>query len=393
MPSALMDTYARLDICFSRGEGCYLYDEGGKPYLDAIAGIGVNSLGHAHPAVTAAIAEQAGRLLHTSNLYRVELQEHLAERLAEVANIDACFFGNSGAEANEAALKLARLYGRQRGIERPAVLVMEDAFHGRTLATLTAGGNRRIQAGFEPLLGGFVRAPFNDTAALGRIAENNDDIAAVLLEPIQGEGGVRPAAEGYLAELRAICDERGWLLMLDEAQTGNCRCGTWYACQLERVAPDVITTAKALGNGVPIGACMARGEAARVLQPGNHGSTFGGNPLACAAALAVIATMEREGLAARATTLGERIRAGLRARLEGAPGVVEIRGRGMMIGIELAAPCGDVPGAALEAGLLINVTAGNTIRLLPPLIMSEEQADSLVETLGGLILRALEEAA
>jgi acetylornithine/N-succinyldiaminopimelate aminotransferase len=385
MPSALMDTYARLELSFTHGEGCYLYDSLGNRYFDAIAGIGVNSLGHAHPAVTAAIREQAGKLIHTSNLYRVELQEQLAARLTDITGTEACFFGNSGAEANEAAIKIARLYGHQRGISNPAIIVMEQSFHGRTMATLSATGNRKIQAGFEPLVSGFVRAPYNDIPAVSRIAENNTDVVAILVEPVQGEGGVNVPEAGYLAGLRAICDQHNWLLMLDEVQSGNCRTGSWFTCQADGVKPDVITTAKALANGVPIGVCMASGAAASVLGPGNHGSTYGGNPLACAAALAVIETMESEQLAARAATLGARMQQRFKQLLASQELVTDIRGRGLMLGIELSVPCGELVTQALEMNLLINVAAGNTVRLLPPLIMTDTEADTLTEQVAALI--------
>jgi acetylornithine aminotransferase len=382
---ALMNTYGRLPVSFSHGEGVYLYDREGRRYFDAIAGIGVNSLGHSHPAVTAAIAEQAGKLIHTSNLYHIELQEKLAEKLCAVAGMDNCFFGNSGAEANEAAIKLARLYGRGKGIKNPAIIVMENSFHGRTMATLSATGNRKIQAGFEPLVQGFVRAPYSDIEALENIAENNADVVAILVEPIQGEGGVRVPHEGYLRELRELCDRQGWLLMLDEVQSGNCRSGHWFACQGESVQADVITTAKALANGVPIGACMASGEAAQIFAQGNHGSTYGGNPLACAAAMAVLDTMQEQGLAARAAELGSRLRELFETQLGELPMVREIRGRGLMLGIELAEPCGELVGLAMQQGYLINVTAGNTVRLLPPLIMSDQQADELGHAVIGLV--------
>jgi acetylornithine/N-succinyldiaminopimelate aminotransferase len=386
MPSAVMDTYSRLNVSFTHGEGIHLYDDTGRRYFDAITGIGVNALGHAHPAVTAAIAEQAGRLIHTSNLYRIELQERLASELTSLAGVDSCFFGNSGAEANEAAIKLARLYGHQRDIQNPAIVVMEGAFHGRTMATLTATGNRKIQAGFEPLVSGFVRAPYDDVDALQKIAENNADVVAVLLEPIQGEAGVRVPETGYLRALRTLCDDQQWLLMLDEVQTGNCRTGSWFACQAEGITGDVITTAKALANGVPIGACLAGSVAGGVLGPGNHGSTYGGNPLACAAALAVIATMQEQGLDERAGYLGARMRQGFSEQLDQQPIVREIRGRGLMLGIELTSPCGELVQTALAQGLLINVTADNCVRLLPPLIMSDSEADELVDRVSALII-------
>jgi acetylornithine/N-succinyldiaminopimelate aminotransferase len=384
-PTALMNTYGRLPVSFTHGEGVYLYADDGRRYFDAIAGIGVNSLGHAHPAVTRAISEQAGKLIHTSNLYHIDLQEKLAAKLTRAAGMETCFFGNSGAEANEAAIKLARLYGHQKGIRKPTIIAMENSFHGRTMATLSATGNRKIQAGFEPLVQGFVRAPYDDIDALSNIAENNADVVAILVEPIQGEGGVRVPAEGYLRQLRELCDARGWLLMLDEVQSGNCRSGHWFACQGEGVTPDVLTTAKALANGVPIGACLASGAAASVLAPGNHGSTYGGNPLACAAALAVMETMASEQLAQRAGTLGSQMRDQFRQQLADVDLVIDIRGRGLMLGIELSVPCPELVSRALEQGYLINVTAGSTVRLLPPLIMSDAQAAELVTAVSGII--------
>ena len=383
--SALMETYARLPVTFSHGQGVYLIDTEGRRYLDGIAGIGVNALGHAHPAVTAAIADQAARLIHTSNLYRVEAQELLAERLTGLTGMDACFFANSGAEANEAAIKLARLHGHQNGVRKPTIVVMEDAFHGRTLATLTATGNRKIQAGFEPLVAGFTRAPFSDIDALRQIANNNPDVVAVLVEPIQGEGGIHPVSAQYMRELRSLCDTRGWLLMLDEVQTGNGRTGTYFAYQGLGITPDVVTTAKGLGNGVPIGACLARGAAARVFSAGNHGSTYGGNPLACATALAVVNTLMEEDLLANATAMGQLIREVIPNTLGEDSAVVDIRGRGLMLGIELDRDCPELVARALERGLLINVTAGNTIRLLPPLIIDAEEARQLARGVAELI--------
>ena len=383
--AALMPTYARLPVTFAHGEGCYLVDTEGRRYLDALCGISVTNLGHAHPAVTKAIAEQSARLLHTSNLYHIGAQEALADRLTALAGMDKVFFCNSGAEANEAAIKLARLYGSQKQVERPAIIVLEDAFHGRTLATLSATGNRKIQAGFEPLVSGFIRAPRNDVEAIRQIAANNPDVVAILAEPIQGEGGIRHLEQGYLASLREICDQQEWLLMFDEVQTGNGRTGTYFAYQGLKVTPDVVTTAKGLGNGVPIGACLARGAAAEVFGPGTHGSTYGGNPLACAAALAVIDVIIQDNLCERATARGQLIVDTLKAELDKPDAVVEIRGLGLMLGIELSRDCGELVPAALEAGLLINVTAGNTIRLLPPLIISEDEARTLARTLAGLI--------
>ncbi len=381
----LMNTYNRLPISFTHGEGAWLFDADGNRYLDALAGIAVCSLGHAHPAVTKAITEQAGKLLHTSNIYHIELQEKLGDALAGVSQMESMFFGNSGAEANEAAIKIARLYGHQeKQVDIPSIIVLDGAFHGRTMATLTATGNRKIQAGFEPLVSGFVRAPFNDVAAIKTIAHNNPNIVAVLLEPIQGEGGVRSLAPDYLPQLRALCDQYGWLLMLDEVQSGNGRTGSYFNYQQHGLLPDVVTTAKGLGNGMPIGVCMARGKAAETMHPGNHGTTFGGNPLACAVGLTVVATIVQEQLAERAAVLGERIRDNLRASLN-KDVVKDIRGQGLMIGVELRQPCAELVRKALHDGLLINVTAGSVVRLLPPLIFSDEQADMLCEKLSRLI--------
>ncbi len=383
--SALMQTYARLPVTFSHGEGVYLYDTEGRRYLDGISGIAVNGLGHAHPAVTAAIREQADKLVHSSNLYRIEAQEQLAAVLTTVASMENCFFGNSGAEANEAAIKLARLYGHGRGIKKPAIIVLEGAFHGRTLATLSATGNRKIQAGFEPLVTGFVRAPRNDVEALRQIAANNPDVVAFLAEPIQGENGVTVLEPAYLRAARQICTEQKWLFMLDEVQTGNGRTGNYFAYQGLELMPDVVTTAKGLGNGVPIGACLARGAAARVLGAGQHGSTFGGNPLACAAGLAVVNTVVQDHLCANAIAMGQLITEHLLADSAVAERVVEIRGKGLMLGIELQRDCGELVQSALDAGLLINVTAGNTIRLLPPLVINAQEARELAGGVAALI--------
>lgn len=383
--SALMPTYARLPVTFTHGEGVYVFDTEGRRYLDGISGIAVTGLGHAHPGVTAAISEQAARLVHTSNLYGIAHQETLAQRLCELSGMEKCFFGNSGAEANEAAIKLARLHGHNRGVEKPAIIVLEGAFHGRTLATLSATGNRKIQAGFEPLVSGFVRAPRNDLDAVRQIAGNNPDVVAVLAEPIQGEGGVNPLAPEYLLGLREICDQQGWLLMLDEVQTGNGRTGTYFAFQDLGFVPDVVSTAKGLGNGVPIGACLARGAAAAVFGPGHHGSTYGGNPLVCAAALAVIDAITGESLMNNAQRMGAIIRETLCADPAVAARVREVRGKGLMLGIELDRDCSDLVARALAAGLLINVTAGNTIRLLPPLVINDAQARELAEGVARLI--------
>ena len=384
---ALMNTYGRLPVSFVRGEGVRLFDEQGKGYIDGISGIGVNALGHAHPGFTQAITEQAGKLLHTSNLYNVQRQQQLAESLRDASGMDNVFFANSGAEANEAAIKLARMHGHQRGIDIPHVVVMEQAFHGRTLATLTASGNRKIQAGFEPLVRGFIRAPFGDIAALESIANNNDSVAAVLLEPIQGEGGLHVLPEGFLKQLRELCDRNNWLLMLDEVQTGNGRTGKYFAYQHDGVLPDVLVTAKGLGNGLPIGACLAHGKAASLFHPGNHGSTFGGNPLACAAGQVVVETLNTEEMRNHVSDIGDYLQAGLRERLADAQHVVEVRGRGLMVGVELNSPCAGLVKQALDQGLLINVTAERVVRLLPPLIISRQEVDALLDILCPLILQ------
>jgi acetylornithine aminotransferase len=385
-----MSTYAPLPVQFAYGSGAELFTAAGRAYLDGLSGIAVTNLGHAHPRVSAAITAQAPRLLHCSNIYRIEGQEALGARLTARAAMEKVFFCNSGAEANEAAIKLARLHAHQRGIARPQIIVLEGAFHGRTLATLSATGNRRIQAGFEPLVEGFLRAPRNDLDAVRTIGARNKDVAAVLLEPIQGESGIHVQETGYLQQLRALCDEQGWLLMFDEVQCGNGRTGSHFYFQQTGVTPDVLSTAKALGNGVPIGACLARGEAAATFAPGHHGSTYGGNPLACAAAGAVLDALEQDDVMARAEPLGALIRSSFTATLRHGDAVAAIRGVGLMIGIELTAPCSELTGLALEAGLLINVTAGSTIRLLPPLILTDGQAEQLGTTLAQVVDRWLE---
>jgi acetylornithine aminotransferase len=385
-----MSLFARLPVAFTHGEGAWLWDTQGKKYLDAMTGIAVCGLGHAHPAITAAISDQAGKLLHTSNWYQIPLQEQLAERLCKLAGMDNVFFCNSGAEANEAAIKLARLYGHQRNILTPGIIVTEGSFHGRTLATLSATGNRKIQAGFEPLVQGFHRVPYNDLDAVRQVGERSKEIVAVLVEPVIGEGGITIPDAGYLKGLRQICDERGWLLMLDEIQTGMGRTGKWFACQHENVVPDVMTLAKGLGNGVPIGACLAHGAAAQVFKPGNHGSTFGGNPLVCRVALTVIDEIEKNKLTSRAAKLGDRLQTQLKKALGDTAGVKEIRGHGLMLAIELDRPCKELMQSALDYGLLINVTADNVVRLLPPLILSDEQADLLVRELTSLVRAFLE---
>ena len=391
MTDSLMPTYARLPVAFQHGEGPWLWDTEGKRYLDGLSGIAVCNLGHAHPAVTDAVSRQAAELVHTSNLYRIPLQEQLADELTQLAGMEKVFFCNSGAEANEAAIKLARLYGHKKGVDNPDIIVADGSFHGRTMATLTATGNRKVQAGFEPLVKGFVRVPYNDLEAMRTVARNDHNVVAVLIEPVQGEGGVRIPDAGYLKAVRELCDEQGWLMMLDEVQTGLGRTGTMFAFQREEILPDVMALAKGLGNGFPIGACLTRGAAAEVFGPGNHGSTFGGTPLACAAALATIHVVEHGRLPRHAEELGERINRRLTAALEGVAGVEEIRNRGMMIGIELDRPCGELVVRALEAGLLINVTADKVVRLLPPLILTDEEADELASGVASLIRDFLSE--
>ena len=383
--SNVMNTYARLPVGFTKGEGSYLEDEHGKTYLDALTGIAVVGLGHAHPNVAKALADQAKTLTHTSNLYQIPLQTKLAAKLCEISGMESAFFANSGAEANEAAIKLARIKGSKSGISSPEVIVVDDSFHGRTMATLTATGNRKVHAGFEPLLNGFIRTQFNDIEAVNIIAGNNTNVTAVMVEPILGEGGIVIPDPEYLSKLRAICDDKGWLLMLDEVQTGNGRTGTYFEFLDHDIAPDVVTTAKGLGNGMPIGVCLARGEAATLFEPGNHGSTFGGNPLACAAAIAVINTIEEESLCNRARILGDRILSGFNKSLTGNNQVKEIRGKGLMLAIELYEDAPNLVNEALEAGILINVAQGNVIRLLPPLTLSDQEADSIVESISNLI--------
>jgi acetylornithine aminotransferase len=388
--SHVMNTYARLPVAFERGAGSWLWDASGKRYLDAVAGVAVCGLGHSHPRFVSALREQAGRLVHTSNLYEITLQEKLADRLAAISGMDSVFFCNSGCEANEAAIKLARMYGHKKNIESPAIVVLEKAFHGRTLATLSATGSRKVQAGFEPLVAGFVRVPFDDLEAMRRVGEANRSVVAVLVELLQGEGGVNICHDDYLGGLREICDAHGWLLMLDEVQSGMGRTGKWFAFQHSGVRPDVMPLAKGLGNGIPIGACLAAGPAAELFKPGNHGSTFGGNPLACAAALATLAIIEEERLMENAVAIGDFIRAELAKKIGGLKGVREIRGKGLMIGIELEHACGELTQQALERGVLINVTVDNVIRLLPPLVFRREEAELLLATLVPLIAAFLD---
>ncbi|MDW8469913.1 MAG: aspartate aminotransferase family protein [Burkholderiales bacterium] len=376
-----MNTYARQPVAFVRGQGCRLYDAAGREYLDALAGIAVNTLGHAHPRLVRALTEQIGRIIHTSNLFESPLQEAAADRLAEITGLDEVFFCNSGLEANECALKLARKYGHERGIEEPAIVVMEKAFHGRSLATLSASGSRKVQAGFEPLVQGFVRVPLNDLEAVRQVAARNRNVVAVFVEPIQGEGGINVARLDYLRGLKDVCDANEWLFICDEVQCGVARTGKWFVYQHAGFTPDVVPIAKGLAGGVPVGACVAGGRAKGLFKPGNHGSTFGGNPLAMTGVVTTLDVIREEGLLENAARVGEAIRAGLAAALAGVPGVIDVRGMGMMIGVELDRPCGDVVRLALEAGLVVNVTAERVIRLLPPLVMTEAEGREVVERL------------
>ena len=393
MTSHIMPTYSRLPITFERGEGAWLLDENNNRYLDALSGIAVCNLGHAHPAVHRAICAQSEKLLHTSNIYKIAAQESLADKLTEKSGMDNVFFCNSGAEANEAAIKLARKYGHERGIENPAIIVMEKSFHGRTLATLSATGNSKVQQGFAPLVEGFIRVPYNDINAIKQALVQNKNIVAILVEPIQGEGGINIPTADYLNQIRSLCDQHGLLMMLDEIQTGIGRTGKFLAFQHNNIIPDVCTLAKALGNGVPIGACLARGKAAHLLTAGNHGSTFGGNPLACSAALAVLATLDAENLIELARQKGQSIFDGFNKRLQGNKHIVDIRNKGLMIGIELDSPCAELVKSALQQHLLINVTNETTIRLLPPLIIDEQQIKLLVDTVSTLIIEYTEKTA
>jgi len=381
MGNHLMSTYKPLPVNFSKADGIHLWDESGKKYLDALCGISVTSLGHNHPAVTATICEQAKTLLHTSNLYGISNQQKLADRLCELSGMDKVFFGNSGAEANEAAIKLARLYGHQNNISDPQIIVMEQSFHGRTMATLSATGSRKVQAGFEPLVSGFLRAPYNNVDAIETIAANNKNVVAILVEPIQGESGINIPDTGYLKKLRQICDQNNWLLMLDEIQSGMARSGQMFAFQHEDIQPDVMTLAKALGNGIPIGACLAAGKAAEVFSPGKHGSTFGGNPFCSKVALTVVNLMVELNLAENAQQRGKQLAELLTNALAENPSVKEIRHQGLLFGITMDKACGDIVGMALEQGLLINVTAERVIRLLPPLIINQKQTNEIASKL------------
>ena len=382
---SLMNTYGERAATLVGGQGASLYDEKGKKYIDALSGIAVCGLGHSHPQLSLVISEQASKLMHCSNFFSIPSQQQLAKKLCQISGMTNVFFSNSGAEANEAAIKIARLHGNKKGIKLPTVLVMDNAFHGRTLATLTASGSRKIQAGFEPLVSGFVRGPFNDIEALRTIADNNPDICAVFVEPIQGEGGINLSSPDYLKQLRDLCDELDWLLMLDEVQTGNGRTGKYFYHQHSGVTPDVITTAKGLGNGMPIGACLASGNAAHLMQPGNHGSTFGGNPLACSVALKVVELLESGDIYERATAIGDIIMQGLASELKDVEHLKDIRGCGCMIGVELTKPCKSLYTEALKQGLIINVTAESVIRLLPPMIMTDQEAHQVVSILAPLI--------
>jgi acetylornithine aminotransferase len=383
--SHVMNTYGRLPLALSHGRGCRVWDTEGREYLDALGGIAVNTLGHAHPKLVPALQEQVARLIHCSNYYRIPLQEQLADTLCRLSGLENAFFCNSGLEANEAALKIARKFGHDKGIDRPEVIVYEKAFHGRSIATLSATGNPKVQAGFGPLVEGFVRVPLNDVAAIEEVANTRPNVTAVFLEVIQGEGGVHPATTAYLQAVRRLCDENDWLLMLDEVQCGIGRTGRWFAHQWAGILPDVMPLAKGLGSGVPIGAVVCGPRAAQVLGPGNHGSTFGGNPLAMRAGVETLRIMAEDGLLENAATVGAALQAGLARELAGLAGVTEIRGQGLMIGIELDRPCGELLGRAAAAGLLISVTADRVIRLVPPLILSLAEAAELVERLVPLI--------
>ena len=387
----VMKTYGRKSIAFSRGDGAWLYDTSDKRYLDALCGIAVTSLGHNHPQVTRAIQEQASTLIHCSNLYQIPQQEALAIKLCELGQMESVFFSNSGAEANEAAIKLARLFGHNKGIDNPVIIVTNQSFHGRTMATLSATGNRKVQAGFEPLLSGFARVPYDDTDAIRQVAENNKNVVAIFIEPIQGEGGIQIPHPQYLNELRDIADQEDWLLIVDEVQTGMGRTGAWFAHQHNNILPDVMTLAKALGNGTPVGACLARGKAAEILSPGTHGTTFGGNPLVSRAALATIEAIESGELVDRATLIGNKIAENLKSTLQHEPSVIDIRNKGLMIGIELDRACTPIVDLALDAGLLLNVTAEKVIRLLPPLILDTDQINFLVTTITTIIKEFLAE--
>ncbi|MAV27498.1 MAG: aspartate aminotransferase family protein [Gammaproteobacteria bacterium] len=385
MNDAVMPTYGRLDVAFTHGEGSWLVDDKGNRYLDGLSGLGVVALGHANPVVAKAISDQAGQLLHTSNLYRIPAQEKLAAELAELSGMANMFFCNSGAEANECAIKICRIYGNNRGIDDPTIIVADNSFHGRTMATLTATGNPKVHAGFTPLLTGFIHVRFNDIEAVQAAISANDNVVGVMVEPIQGEGGIHIPDDDYLPALRQICDDNDLLLVVDEVQSGNARTGRYFAYQHSDIIPDVVPTAKGLANGVPIGVCLARGVAADQLKPGNHGSTFGGNPLSCAAAIAVVGEIKANNLEARAAELGERMIAVFRERLGGRNNVKDIRGKGLMLAVELTSPCTDIVQKAMDLGLLLNVTADSVVRLLPPLTITDEEADRICDVVCTLV--------
>lgn len=382
-----MNTYMRQPVTFVKGEGVWLWDDKGEKYLDALAGVAVNGLGHAHPKLVRAISEQASKLIHVSNIYHIAEQAALADKLCEISGMDKVFFCNSGCEANEASIKLARLYGYGKGIQNPTIIVMNQSFHGRTMATLSATGNVKVQTGFQPLVSGFIHVPYDDIKAVKQVLENNANVVAILVEPVQGEGGINipKDASAYLEALRQICDDHDCLLMLDEVQTGIGRTGTWFAFQHTAIKPDVMSLAKGLGSGVPIGACVARGKAAEVFTYGKHGSTFGGNPLACAAGLATLDAIVEEGLRENSVKIGALIHHGFEAEFKETKGITAIRNAGLMIGIELDRPCAELVKMALAEHLLINVTADNVVRLLPPLVMNEAEARELVQRLAAVI--------
>ena len=388
----VMRTYGRLPLALSHGRGCWVWDTDGKKYLDGLGGIAVNTLGHAHPKLVPALQEQIGKLIHSSNYYLVPLQEQLAAKLCELSGLTNVFFCSTGLEANECAIKIARKYGHDKGIDRPEIVVYEAAFHGRSIATLSATGNPKVQAGFGPLVEGFVRVPLNDVAAIEEIANTHKNVTAVFLEVIQGEGGINPASVEYLREVRRVCDENDWLLMLDEVQCGMGRTGKWFAHQWAGIQPDVMPLAKGLGSGVPVGAVVCGPKAANVLGPGNHGTTFGGNPLAMRAGVETIRIMEEDGLLANAAAVGALLKSGLERELAGVKGVVEVRGHGLMLGIALDRPCGDILGRAAKAGLMLSVTADRVIRLVPPLILSADEAGQIIAILCPLIKAFLSEA-
>lgn len=382
---AIMNTYGRLPVTFVSGQGSWLVDTEGRRYLDALSGIAVCGLGHAHPAVTAAITSQAQQLIHTSNLYSIERQQELATALVKATEMENVFFSNSGTEANEAAIKLARKYGHDQGIQEPVIIVMEKAFHGRTMGALAATGNAKVQAGFGPMLNGFIRVPYMDADVIAAVIKANPNVVAVMLEPIQGEGGLATATAEYLVAIRNLCDQHNLLMILDEVQTGNGRTGKFFCYQHYDFLPDIVTTAKGLGNGVPIGACLTRGKAAHIFGHGNHGSTFGGNPLACAAALAVVNTIEQENLCEHAQNMGDFMRQEFTQRLSNSDALVEIRGLGLMIGLVLKFDCTTLMSDALEQGLLLNVTSGNVVRLLPPLNINTDEAEQIIAKVVALI--------